>query len=91
MSPLRASWAGPVPPASGCGRATGPAASCPRGIGLNAGHHQRGHRAGAEFNAELERSRAIAGGRPPGQEPFAELRDTRKLDKGARRSAAGPD
>jgi membrane protein len=34
---------------------------------------------GAEFNAELERSRAIAAGTPPGQEPFAELRDTRKL------------
>jgi membrane protein len=34
---------------------------------------------GAEFNAELERGRAIAAGTPPGQEPFAELRDTRKL------------
>jgi membrane protein len=34
---------------------------------------------GAEFNAELERGRAIAGGTPPGTEPFVELRDTRKL------------
>ena len=36
---------------------------------------------GAEFNAELERGRAIAGGHPAGQEPFAELRDDRKLRK----------
>ena len=34
---------------------------------------------GAEFNAELERGRAIAGGLPPDAEPFTELRDTRKL------------
>jgi membrane protein len=34
---------------------------------------------GAEFNAELERGRAIAAGAPPEKEPFAELRDTRKL------------
>ena len=34
---------------------------------------------GAEFNAELERGRAIASGLPPEQEPFTELRDTRKL------------
>jgi len=34
---------------------------------------------GAEFNAELERGRAIAGGHPPDAEPFTELRDTRKL------------
>lgn len=34
---------------------------------------------GAEFNAELERGRAIARGLPPDQEPFTELRDTRKL------------
>jgi membrane protein len=40
---------------------------------------------GAEFNAELERSRAIAGGAPPDAEPYAELRDTRKLRKTARR------
>jgi membrane protein len=34
---------------------------------------------GAEFDAELERGRAIAGGHPPDEEPFMELRDTRKL------------
>jgi membrane protein len=37
---------------------------------------------GAEFNAELERGRAAAGGQVPlGQEPYVELRDTRKLRK----------
>jgi membrane protein len=36
---------------------------------------------GAEFNAELERGRAIAGGHPADQEPFSELRDDRKLRK----------
>jgi membrane protein len=37
---------------------------------------------GAEFNAELERGRAAAGGDVPlGQEPYVELRDTRKLEK----------
>ncbi len=36
---------------------------------------------GAEFNAELVRGRAIAAGTPPDQEPYTELRDTRKLDK----------
>jgi membrane protein len=37
---------------------------------------------GAEFNAELERGRAAeAGGVPLGQEPYVELRDTRKLKK----------
>jgi len=36
---------------------------------------------GAEFNAELERGRAIASGLPPDQEPFTELRDTRKLHR----------
>jgi len=36
---------------------------------------------GAEFNAELERGRAIQGGmRPEDKEPFAEPRDTRKMD-----------
>jgi membrane protein len=36
---------------------------------------------GAEFNAELERGRAIeAGMRPPDKEPFVEPRDTRKLE-----------
>ncbi|MBV9380152.1 MAG: YihY family inner membrane protein [Streptosporangiaceae bacterium] len=38
---------------------------------------------GAEFNAELERGRAIAGGHPPDREPFTPLRDTRKLRKKA--------
>jgi membrane protein len=36
---------------------------------------------GAEFNAELIRGRAIAAGAPPDQEPYAQLRDTRKLGK----------
>jgi membrane protein len=36
---------------------------------------------GAEFNAELQRGRAMAAGLPPEQEPFAELRDTTKLRK----------
>ena len=37
---------------------------------------------GAEFNAELERGRAAAAGEfPLGQEPYVELRDTRKLQK----------
>jgi membrane protein len=41
---------------------------------------------GAEFNAELERERAIAGGVPPDREPFAELRDDRKLRKKKKKS-----
>ena len=37
---------------------------------------------GAEFNAELERGRAIQGGmRPEDREPFAEPRDTRKMEQ----------
>lgn len=43
---------------------------------------------GAEFNAELERERAIAGGLPPDREPFSELRDDRKLRKAEARRAA---
>jgi membrane protein len=39
---------------------------------------------GAEFNAELERGRAIAAGAPADREPFIELRDTRKLRKKTR-------
>jgi membrane protein len=35
---------------------------------------------GAEFNAELERGRAIEAGHPEAKEPFVEPRDTRKLD-----------
>jgi YihY family inner membrane protein len=34
---------------------------------------------GAELNAELERGRAIAAGHPPDEEPYMELRDTRKI------------
>ena len=40
---------------------------------------------GAEFNAELERGRAMAAGIPPDTEPYVELRDTRKLRRAARR------
>ena len=36
---------------------------------------------GAEFNAELERGRAMAAGHPADREPFSELRDDRKLRK----------
>jgi membrane protein len=43
---------------------------------------------GAEFNAELERGRAIAAGAPPDAEPFVELRDTRKLRSKAKRHTA---
>ncbi len=35
---------------------------------------------GAEFNAESQRERALRAGLPEDAEPFAELRDTRKLD-----------
>jgi membrane protein len=41
---------------------------------------------GAEFNAELERGRAIAAGAPAGAEPFVEMRDTRKLHPRGRRA-----
>ncbi|MEU9829280.1 YihY/virulence factor BrkB family protein [Micromonospora chersina] len=41
---------------------------------------------GAEFDAELERSRAIAAGHPADEEPYVELRDDRKLRK--KRNAA---
>jgi membrane protein len=37
---------------------------------------------GAEFDAELHRGRAIAAGHPEDEEPFVELRDTRKVKKG---------
>jgi len=43
---------------------------------------------GAEFNAELERGRAIAAGAPPDAEPFVEMRDTRKLRRGKRAGKA---
>jgi membrane protein len=42
---------------------------------------------GAEFNAETQRERAIQGGLPEDVEPFAELRDTRKLDEPQKRQA----
>jgi membrane protein len=35
---------------------------------------------GAEFDAELQRPRAIRAGRDPGDEPYLPLRDTRKVD-----------
>jgi membrane protein len=41
---------------------------------------------GSEFNAELERGRAVAGGHPIEQEPFSELRDDRKLRKKERKN-----
>jgi membrane protein len=41
---------------------------------------------GAEFNAELERGRAVAGGHPIEEEPFSELRDDRRLKKTAPKS-----
>ena len=37
---------------------------------------------GAEFDAELERGRAIQGGFPPDQEPFMPLRDASKVKRG---------
>jgi membrane protein len=37
---------------------------------------------GAEFDAELHRGRAIAAGHPEDEEPFVELRDTRKVKEG---------
>jgi membrane protein len=36
---------------------------------------------GAEFNAELERGRALEAGHPPEAEPYTELRDDRKVDR----------
>jgi membrane protein len=40
---------------------------------------------GAEFNAELERGRAMAAGHPADREPFSELRDDRTLRKKERK------
>jgi membrane protein len=37
---------------------------------------------GAEFDAELERGRAIKAGHPEDEEPFVKLRDTRKVKEG---------
>lgn len=42
---------------------------------------------GAEFNAETQRERAIQAGLPEHVEPFAELRDTSKLDDPQKREA----
>ncbi|GAB2486108.1 YihY/virulence factor BrkB family protein [Jatrophihabitans fulvus] len=42
---------------------------------------------GLEFDAETQRERAIRGGMPADVEPFAELRDTRKLDEPQKRQA----
>ncbi|MFB7241360.1 ribonuclease BN [Streptomyces populi] len=36
---------------------------------------------GLEFDAETVRQRAIAGGQPPGKEPYTQPRDTRKWDE----------
>jgi membrane protein len=46
---------------------------------------------GAEFNAEAQRERAIRGGLPEDLEPFAELRDTRKLDDPEKRRVAAAE
>ncbi len=42
---------------------------------------------GAEFNAELQRGRAIAAGAPADAEPFTEMRDDRKLRKSNQRKS----
>jgi membrane protein len=39
---------------------------------------------GLEFDAELARQRAVAGGHPAGKEPYVQPRDTRKWDEGDR-------
>jgi membrane protein len=36
---------------------------------------------GTEFDAEMQRSRAIEAGHPADDEPYMQLRDTRKIDK----------
>lgn len=46
---------------------------------------------GAEFNAETQRERAIRAGMPADLEPFAPLRDTRKLDEPQREAAEHAD
>lgn len=45
---------------------------------------------GLEFDAEIARQRAIAGGHPPGEEPYTEPRDTRAWDEEDRRRVDGP-
>jgi membrane protein len=46
---------------------------------------------GAEFNAETQRELAIRAGMPADLQPFAELRDTRKLDEPQREAAEHAD
>jgi membrane protein len=46
---------------------------------------------GAEFNAELERGRAIAAGAPPETKPSVEMRDTSKLRRGRGGRRAGKE
>jgi membrane protein len=45
---------------------------------------------GLEFDAETARQRAVAGGHPPEEEPYAEPRDTSKWDEQDRRRMDGP-
>lgn len=45
---------------------------------------------GLEFDAETARQRAVAGGHPPGEEPYVTPRDTRTWDDEDRRRLAGP-
>ncbi|MFI6808051.1 YihY/virulence factor BrkB family protein [Streptomyces luteogriseus] len=40
---------------------------------------------GLEFDAEMNRQRAVAGGHPPEEEPYVQPRDTRKWDEDDRR------
>ncbi|MGC9671344.1 YhjD/YihY/BrkB family envelope integrity protein [Planosporangium sp. 12N6] len=42
---------------------------------------------GAEFDAELQRSRAAQAGHPPDREPYIDLRDTRKVHDAERRDS----
>ncbi|MFM9551185.1 MULTISPECIES: YihY/virulence factor BrkB family protein [Streptomyces] len=44
---------------------------------------------GLEFDAELARQRALAGGHPPHEEPYVEPRDTRAWDEEDRRRLGG--
>jgi membrane protein len=46
---------------------------------------------GAEFDAEIQRQRAIEGGLPADVEPYLELRDTRKLDDEQTRQVEAAD
>ncbi|SNS40885.1 YihY/virulence factor BrkB family protein [Actinomadura mexicana] len=46
---------------------------------------------GAELDAELERSRAIAAGQAPEEEPYVEFRDTRAFDEDERRETGVED